>query len=267
MALASYLFGVKPVDDSQARADAEAQRKLAAAYAAREGNAYAGQERLAQNLWSAVNGTGPSVAGTQLQAGLDQTLANGNSMASGGSGANGALARYAAILGAGRAGAATNQQAAELAAQQTAQARAQLGGVTGAMAGESGGLEQSSNANDLAALGLASNIDEQNNKTNAAVAGTLISGAAGLGSAGLIGLGGAGPAAALAPTAAATTANLYSPQPSMQLQQPTLGTGPSYGSIYDVTSAPGTPKPEDDGYSGGPYGSSSGYGNPYGDRY
>lgn len=269
--LGSYLFGIKPVDDSQAKADAEAQRKAAAAYAAREANAYGGQQRLANNLWGVVNGQGPSVAGTELQQGLDANLAAGNSMAAGGSGANGALNRYAAILAAGKANVDTNQQAALLQAQQTAQARQQLSGVTGAMAGESGSLAQSSNANDLAALGLAAGIDESNQKSTAAVDGALLGGISSLGAAGLTaGMGVGAPVAAVAPTAAATAGSLYSAsQPGYSASTQSYGANPSYGSLYSAAQ-PGLTasrlKPEDDGYSGGPYGG-GGYGNPYGDRY
>jgi hypothetical protein len=268
--IGNYLFGIKPVDDSFATEQQQQLQQQAAAYAAREANAYAGQGRLASNLWDVVNGGGgPSVAGTQLEQGLDQTLAAGNSMAAGGSGANGALARYAAILSAGRSMADTNQTGALLRAQEVAGARQQLGGVLGAQAGESGNLYGTATSGGLAAAGIKAGIDESNQKSQAAVDGALLSGVSSLGAAGLTALG--GPAASGPPKAVAAVSPYAAAAPGYAAS---LSAGPSptastdYGSLYSAaapgytaSAGAGGVRDPNDPYGGG-YGS-----NPYGDRY
>jgi hypothetical protein len=268
--LSNYLFGISPVDDTFAAQQQQQLQQEQAAYAAREANAYANQSRLASTLYGVANGGGgPSVAGTQLQQGLDQTLAAGNSMAAGGSGANGALARYAAILGAGRSMADTNQSAALLRAQEVAQARAQLGGVLGAQAGESGNLYGTATSGGLQAAGIKAGIDENNQKSTAALEGTLLSGLSGLGASALTSTG--GPQAA--PAAATSTLNPYAAaQPGLAASTINYGvSAPSPnpysaampGYVSSVTAGPGI-RPDDEFYGG----SGGGYkANPYGDRY
>jgi hypothetical protein len=266
--LSNYLFGISPVDDTFAAQQQQQLQQQQAAYAAREANAYANQSRLASTLYDVTNGGGgPSVAGTQLQQGLDQTLAAGNSMAAGGSGANGALARYAAILGAGRSMADTNQSAALLRAQEVAQARAQLGGVLGAQAGESGNLYGTATSGGLTAAGIKAGIDENNQKSQAALEGTLLSGLGSLGASALTSTGG------VTPGAITPTMNPYSAaQPGLAASTMSYGLTPdvNQGSAYSAA-APGYAaslgagfRPDDEFYGGGGGGYSR---NPYGDRY
>ena len=264
--LGSYLFGINPVSDTEAEQAAAAQAKLAGVYQSQQAQAYAQQQHLANNLWGVVCGQGPSVAGTQLQEGLDQSLANGNSMAASGTGVNGALARYAAILSAGNQAAQTNQAGALLRAQEEAQARQQLGGVTGAMAGEAGSLEENSTNNDLQALGLSTSIQEQNQKTTAALDGALLSGAAQIGAAALTGGGSlAATAAAKAAAAAAGGGGSSGASPSGVYAGPDID---SNSGEYSPSSPYAGPDidPEDGSYTAPPSDSSpygAGYGSPY----
>lgn len=97
----------------------------------RERQAYLQQQQLAQQLRDIASGKTPSVASTDLAAGLDQINRNASSMAAGARGNTGALARYGAMQAAAQAGAQTNQAAAIAAARERAAATAQLGGVLG----------------------------------------------------------------------------------------------------------------------------------------
>lgn len=124
---------------------AQAQRNLGvsnqllaglSAPGAQYGQAQAGQTDLANNLKGVIAGTAPSVAQGQLTQGVGQIRQQADSMASGATGTNAALARMTAIQTTGQAGAEANQSGALVRAGETAAARGQLGGVLGQQAGE-----------------------------------------------------------------------------------------------------------------------------------
>lgn len=138
--LGNYLFGVAPVSSAPYTQQAEKLQQGAGQYAGQEQNAYNRQAQLSDNLWSTINGAGPSVAGVQLQQATDQNLRNGMAMGAGGTGQNAVLARYLAAQRTGDSAANLAQSAALLRAKEVADARAQLGQTTGAMANEGAGL-------------------------------------------------------------------------------------------------------------------------------
>lgn len=87
------------------------------------------QQTLGTALDRTIAGTAPSVAQNQLQQGLGQVRQQAESEASGTTGQNSALARYAAIMAGGNAAAETNQAAAGLRAQEVAAAEAAKGNL------------------------------------------------------------------------------------------------------------------------------------------
>src|SRR5678809_485518 len=72
----------------------------------------AAQNATVRALDRTISGTGPSVAGTQLQQGLNQTQAAVNAQASGASGQNAGVASYGAIQALAAAHAKAQQDAA-----------------------------------------------------------------------------------------------------------------------------------------------------------
>lgn len=82
------------------------------------------QRTLGRSYDQVINGTAPSVAGTQLQQGVGQIKSTLASEAAGASGNNAALANYGAIQAMAQAQAKANQDAALLRAKEVAEARA-----------------------------------------------------------------------------------------------------------------------------------------------
>lgn len=116
-----------------------------------------GQTDLANSLKGVIGGSAPSVAQGQLTQGVGQIRSAADSMASGATGTNAALARMQAIDTTGQAGAAANQSSALVRAGETAAARGELGGVLGAQASESAGMYGTNLQGALGASGQAVN--------------------------------------------------------------------------------------------------------------
>ena len=84
----------------------------------------AAQSALGRSYDRTIAGTAPSVAGAQLQRGVQQIGADARATASGATGASGALANYGAIQALAHAQAKANADAAELRAREVAAAEA-----------------------------------------------------------------------------------------------------------------------------------------------
>jgi hypothetical protein len=124
--------------------------------------AYQGQVGLQQQLQRTIQGTGgPSVAEGQLVAGLGQVRSTENSEAAGATGANAALARQNAQLATGQAETETNQQAAQLRAQEVNQAQQTEAGVLGSEASENANLYGTNLQGATAASGQAGSEEGQ----------------------------------------------------------------------------------------------------------
>lgn len=110
-------------------------------YGAREAQNYGQEQSLAGHLGGVIAGTGgPSVAQTQLRAGLDQSNADAMAAGAGATGVNSVLARYQARQAQGEQGARLQQAAAMLRAQEVAQATEQLARLRAVMGQQSTGL-------------------------------------------------------------------------------------------------------------------------------
>lgn len=129
----------------------------------------AAQGALTRSIDKTIAGTGPSVAGTSLQRGLDQTRSAISAEASGASGQNAGMASYSAIQALGAAEAKRQQDAAVARAAESASAvQAKAGilnqeqGATGNMAGivTPAGTALSGQATGAAGNLVAANEDE-----------------------------------------------------------------------------------------------------------
>lgn len=110
-------------------------------YANREAATFSDEQGLARNLQNTIRGVGaPSVAQNQLVQGMEQAANQQQSMASGASGTDAALARMQAARNTGNLQAATNQQQALVRAQEVADAQRNLGGLLKGMADQSRGF-------------------------------------------------------------------------------------------------------------------------------
>lgn len=139
--LVSGLLGVDSPDTTGLGNEGNALRQARVGYGGREAENYRQEQGLASQLGSTIAGTaGPSVAQTQLRAGLDQNNASMLSAGAGSTGVNSVLARYQARQAAGEQAAQMQQQAALLRAQEVAAAQQQLAALRAAMAGQSIGL-------------------------------------------------------------------------------------------------------------------------------
>lgn len=140
----------------------------------------AAQSATTRSLDRTIAGTGPSIAGTQLQQGLDQTQSAISAQASGANGVNAGVANYGAIQALAQAHAKAQQDAALLRAREVEQAiqakagilgqqqnatNAMAGNVTGAgtaLSGQSttaaGGVVQANTAEEAARRALAANM-------------------------------------------------------------------------------------------------------------
>ena len=161
---------------------AQLAQQQAQAYAQREQQAYDQQRQLALNLWGAINGIGPSVAGTQLQQTLDQNNRAAMGMASGASGTDSVLARYMAQQAQGANNANALQSGALLRAQEVANARAQLGGLTSGMANESGNLYGNNLQTGFNYAQLGAGMGQENAQRDTVLGAAGLQGASNLGS-------------------------------------------------------------------------------------
>lgn len=130
-----------------------------AAPAAQYGEAQQGQTDLLGRLKSVEAGTAPSVAQGQLTQGVGQIHQAADSMASGASGTNAALARMQAIQTTGEAGAQANQSSALVRAGESAAARGAEGAVLGQKAGEAIGMYGTNLSGVLGASGQAASAE------------------------------------------------------------------------------------------------------------
>lgn len=101
----------------------------------RGGQVFDQQNQLNQLLLQRAQGGGPSLAGAQLGAGLDQINRTATSGAAGASGQGGVLARFAAMNAASSAGAQANQTAALARVAEIQGAQHELGANLGTMGG------------------------------------------------------------------------------------------------------------------------------------
>ncbi len=137
-------------------------------------HAFAGQTGLEGELQAQINGTGPSVALTQLGQGQDAIARQQMAQAAGVGGANATAARLGAAANTANAQAAANQQQALVRAQEVAQAEANKGallnaeqtGATG-MGGVLGktAADYATNATNAAAT--AQNLNQKSRMANA----------------------------------------------------------------------------------------------------
>jgi hypothetical protein len=139
------------------------------------------QNNLGTTLDRTIAGTGPSVAQNQLQQGLGQVRQQAESEASGTTGQNSALARYAAIMAGGNAAAQTNQQAAGLRAEEVARAEAAKAGLLNNEQAAIGGMYGANTTGANAAGGQAiqgsnaeAQINLQNTESNRQLASNLV---------------------------------------------------------------------------------------------
>lgn len=95
-----------------------------------------GQNAVGAYLQRVINGSAPSVAGTQLQTGLDTIKSGVQSQASGAVGPNQPLANYGAIQAYGDAAAKANAAAATERAEEQGQAVSALGALRAGQAGQ-----------------------------------------------------------------------------------------------------------------------------------
>ncbi len=137
-------------------------------YGAQYAQAYNAQAGLVGHLNDTINGTAPSVAGAQLQQGLDQIRAAQDSEAAGATGQNAALAKANAMQNVGAAQAATNQQKALLRATEVNQAEQTEGQVLGQQAGEATGMYGTDLSGGLSASGQAQSAESGVENTNLA---------------------------------------------------------------------------------------------------
>ena len=140
-----------------------------------------GQTKLVGQLDQVINGTAPSVAQTQLTQNTDQIAKQQQSQASGATGVNAAIARYAAMQNTAAAQQKANQDAALLRANEVAQARQEKAGVLGAQAGEATNLYGAnlSGAGNFSGeagstQGNQASIDQQRDTANKQLIGNLV---------------------------------------------------------------------------------------------
>lgn len=194
--LASWLFGIDPISDANVKQQEQLLQQQSAGYAQRESGDYARQLQYGQALQQQINGTGtPSPAQRQLVAGVDQIGRQAQSMQAGATGSNAALAGYGAMLQQGQLGSQLNQQQAILSAQERAQAQAMYGQNLQSMGARSLSGYGTALGGAASYANMATQIAEQNQRSKAAAAGTLLSTAGTLGASLLSPPGAAGMAA------------------------------------------------------------------------
>jgi hypothetical protein len=149
-----------------------------------------GQNQLAQNYMATIYGGGPSIAGSQLQTGMNRIAQDQNSMAAGANGQNAFAARRAAAMATARAQGDLSGQLAIQRAQELQAARAGLAGLYGSESTADqaasntavsaglgyGGLGERSEADRLAANQAAVNASLEAKKEDNNVKGSLLKG-------------------------------------------------------------------------------------------
>lgn len=135
-------------------------------YGAQYTGAFNGQTALTKQLQGTIDGTAPSVAGTQLQEGLDQIRATQDSEAAGATGQNAALARANAMQNIGAAQVQTNQQKALLRAAEVNEAEQTQAGVLSSQAGEAEGMYGTGLSGALSASGQAGSAEAARENAN-----------------------------------------------------------------------------------------------------
>lgn len=143
----------------------------------------AAQGELSRSLDRTIAGTGPSVAGTSLTQGLDQTRAAVNSQASGASGQNAGMASYGAIQALSAAQAKAQQDAAIARAAESAEAVKAKAGIlnqqqaaTGSLAGVSGAAGTALSGQSTTAAGGLVDANEEEIKQRRALAANILGG-------------------------------------------------------------------------------------------
>jgi hypothetical protein len=167
---------------------------LLAQFQQQYGNAQGGQNALGAYLDQVIRGGVPSVAGTQLQQGLQATQHAAMSHAAGVGGPGNALANYAAIQAGGNAAVDTNAQAAQLRAQEIAQAMEAKQRLLAGQAAQAGSmfgttLTGSNQLQGTVTQGTATEAGEQQDREhqNQVFFGNLVNGIGGAVSRGAIG--------------------------------------------------------------------------------
>lgn len=139
-------LSTNPDINSQAQRNLEIANKMFAnlgADRAKYAQVFSDQAELSRALDNTIRGTAPSVAGTQLAAGVEAGTRAAESMAAGASGANAPAARIAAIQSGGQQSAEANAAAATLRAQEVAEAertKAQVLHSAGTLATQNAGI-------------------------------------------------------------------------------------------------------------------------------
>lgn len=143
-----------------------------------------GQNAVGAYLQRIISGAAPSVAGTQLQQGLDTIKSGVQSQASGATGVNQPLANYGAIQAYGDAAAKANAAAATERAQEQGQAVSQLGALRAGQAGQAlqGAGQSIQGGNQAAGIaattqGNQAQLDQQNKMAWLSFIGNLANGA------------------------------------------------------------------------------------------
>ena len=171
--LSNFLYGDNNIPSLGIDEAIAAQKRAEAEYKQREQQDYQRQVQLAQYLQRVISGQAPSAAQGQLAMGMDQAQRASQSQAAGATGTNAGLARYGSIMAGGQLMADTNQDAAQLRAQEVAQAVNNTGQLTNSM-GQRSGMMSTVAGNtglDYSKLGFGvqgANL-EQENKENASI--------------------------------------------------------------------------------------------------
>lgn len=253
--LARWLFGVDELDNSRQQDQAKFLQDQSTAYSSREATDYARQLDYIQELERVAQGTaGPSAAERAAVAGQDAAARAGQAATAGATGNSAALGRYGAVLSTADTNGQVLQQLAIQRAQEAERARLAAGQAIMNQGQRSASLFDVAMRGGLGYQQAADAIAIQNNRADAALAGTLLSTAGSLGAAAL-----GAPTAPVVPAAAAGAApasavNGYSAaQPGLEASR-TAGPAP-----ISLGEAAGVPTSAD--YSRGlydPYGYSVG---------
>ncbi len=147
----------------------------------------AAQSALGRSFDRTIAGTGPSVAGTQLEQGLGETRSAVNAAASGASGQNAGIANYSAIQALAAAQAKKEQDAALLRAKEVEAAQAAKGqllnqqqAATGNMAGVYAPAGTALSGQATTGAGGIVNANEDEIKQRRALAGNILGGVSGV---------------------------------------------------------------------------------------
>lgn len=172
--LAEYLFGIDKLDAQRQQQMEEYLATQARDYAAREQADYARQEGYGRTLLDTIHGQTPSVAGLQLQQGMDAINRQGQSAVAGASGNNAGIIGYGSLLSGGQMAAQLQGQQAIQRAHEIATAQGLYGNLLGGMGARSAQLEGTTLGTGLGYGQLGTEIQQANQKASAASLGTLL---------------------------------------------------------------------------------------------